>query len=78
MRVFFFQITQHAMSKMSLLPDAAFFLAQTVAPSATGGAAAGQPPQNFIQGLFGSGMLPILLMLGGFWFLFIAPQRKKQ
>lgn len=60
------------MSKMSLLVDAASFLAQTAAP-ATG---AGAPPQGPLQMLIG--MLPIILMLGGFWFLFIAPQRKKQ
>ena len=73
MRVFFFQITQHAMSKMSSLFDAAVFLAQTVAPAGPG---AGQPTGGPMDAF--KGMLPIILMLGGFWFLFIAPQRKKQ
>ncbi|MEO6568533.1 MAG: preprotein translocase subunit YajC [Opitutaceae bacterium] len=61
------------MSKMSSLFDAAVFLAQTVAPAGPG---AGQPPGGPMDTF--KGMLPIILMLGGFWFLFIAPQRKKQ
>jgi preprotein translocase subunit YajC len=62
------------MSKMSSLLDAASFLAQTVVPS---GSATGQP-QGFLQQLLGTPIVPIALMFGGFWFLFIAPQRKKQ
>src|SRR3954469_24990557 len=73
MRVFFFQITQHAMSKMSAMLDVLSFLAQTVAPAGQVGA---QSPGGPLDAL--KGMLPIALMLGGFWFLFIAPQRKKQ
>src|SRR5215213_2271314 len=73
MRVFFFQITQHAMSKMSAMLDALSFLAQTVAPA---GQVGGQPPGGPLDTL--KGLAPIILMLGGFWFLFIAPQRKKQ
>src|SRR4051812_23555436 len=75
MRVFFFQIPQHAMSKMSLLLDAASFLAQTAAPSSP---AAGGAPQGFLQQLTSTPILPMALMVGAFWFLFIAPQRKKQ
>jgi preprotein translocase subunit YajC len=58
---------------MSAMLDAVSFLAQTAAPA---GSAAGQPqggPMDMVKGF-----LPIILMLGGFWFLFIAPQRKKQ
>ena len=62
------------MSKMSSLFDAATFLAQTAAPATAG--AAGQTPSGPLQTLIG--MAPIILMMGGFWFLFIAPQRKKQ
>lgn len=60
------------MSKMSLLLDATAFLAQTAAPAAPG-VGGPQGPMQMFQGL-----LPIILMLGGFWFLLIAPQRKKQ
>src|SRR5882672_5295268 len=67
MRVFFFQITQHAMPKMSSLIDAASFLAQAAAPAQSGG------PAQMI-----TGMLPAILLMAGFYFLFIAPQRKKQ
>jgi preprotein translocase subunit YajC len=62
------------MSKMSLLPDITAFLAQAAAPAAPG---AGQP-QGFFQQLTNSPIFPIALMMGGFWFLLIAPQRKKQ
>jgi preprotein translocase subunit YajC len=61
------------MSKMSAMLDAVSFLAQTVVPA---GSVAGQPTGGPLD-IF-KGMLPIILMLGGFWFLFIAPQRKKQ
>src|SRR5882672_11049373 len=69
MRVFFFQITQHAMPKMSSLIDASSFLAQT---AAAGSPASGGPAQLI------TGMLPAILLMAGFYFLFIAPQRKKQ
>jgi preprotein translocase subunit YajC len=59
---------------MSSLLDAVSFLAQTAAPAA----APGSGPAPGGAGDFIKGMLPIFLMLGGFWFLFIAPQRKKQ
>ena len=49
---------------MTPLTDALTVLAQAAAPG--GGA----------QQLMG--ILPIVLMMGGFWFLVIAPQRKKQ
>lgn len=57
------------MSKMSPLLDAASFLAQTAAPAAPG---AGP------QGAMGSMLLVYGLMAAGFYFLLIAPQRKKQ
>jgi len=63
MRVFFFQIHQHAMPKMSLLSDTSLFMAQT--------AAAAQPSML-------SGLLPIILLFAAMYFLMIAPQRKKQ
>ena len=53
------------MTKIAPLFDAAPFLAQTAAP-------AGSPTQGLM------GLLPIVLMMAGFWFLVIAPQRKKQ
>jgi preprotein translocase subunit YajC len=62
MGVFFFQITQHAMPKMSLFPAAHLNLAQT--PS--GGTAGGL------------NILFIGLMFAAMYFLMIAPQRKKQ
>ena len=71
MHVFFFQITQHAMMKMSSLTDAVGFLAQQSAP-----AGAPQAPSGPMA-LF-TGMLPAVLLIAGFYFLFIAPQRKKQ
>ena len=52
------------MPKMSPLNDAASFLAQAAPPSG--------PTQIF------AGMLPAILLMAGFYFLFIAPQRKKQ
>jgi preprotein translocase subunit YajC len=67
MRVFFFQITDSAMTKMSSVLSALEFLAQAVPP--------GQGPtwQQQVQSA-----LPLLLMLGAFYFFLIAPQRKKQ
>lgn len=57
------------MPKMSSLFDASSFLAQTAAP---GTPASGGPAQLI------TGMLPAILLMAGFYFLFIAPQRKKQ
>jgi preprotein translocase subunit YajC len=61
------------MSKMSLLSDALTLFAQTT-PSTTagGGTQQGGPMQTLV------GMAPIILMFGGLWFLFIAPQRKQK
>jgi preprotein translocase subunit YajC len=64
MHVFFFQITQHAMTKMSLLTDAPFLIAQA-APAPGQGSAL---PQLLFFGL----------MFAAMYFLMIAPQRKKQ
>jgi preprotein translocase subunit YajC len=66
MHVFFFQITQHAMPKMSSLFSTIEFLAQTPAP--------GQPqgPAAWMQ------ILPMVLLFGAMYFFLIAPQRKKQ
>src|SRR3954470_9193107 len=64
MRVFFFQITQHAMPKMSSLFSMVEFLAQ-----APGGASQGPTWQTF---------LPMILIFGAMYFFLIAPQRKKQ
>jgi preprotein translocase subunit YajC len=69
MRVFFFQIAQHAMSKMSSLLSGLEFLAQTAAP-----AAAPQPGPGSML----SGVLPMVLLFAAMYFLMIAPQRKKQ
>jgi preprotein translocase subunit YajC len=66
MRVFFFQITQHAMSKMSSLFSPVEFLAQTAAPGAQQGSPA------WMQ------VLPMVLLFAAMYFLMIAPQRKKQ
>jgi preprotein translocase subunit YajC len=63
MRVFFFQITQHAMMKMSLLNDSSLLLAQA-APQGQG-----SPLPTLL--FFG-------LMFAAMYFLMIAPQRKKQ
>ena len=54
------------MPKMSSLTDAATILAQ----------AAPAPPGGLAQML--TGMAPAILLMAGFYFLFIAPQRKKQ
>ena len=61
------------MSKMSAMLDAVSFLAQAAAPA---GATVGQPGGGATD-LFRSMLVPVL-MLGGLWFLFVAPQRKKQ
>ena len=66
MRVFFFQITELAMTKMSSVLSAIDFLAQTPAP------APGQAPAAWMQ------FLPIVLLFGAMYFFMIAPQRKKQ
>jgi preprotein translocase subunit YajC len=66
------------MSKMSVMLDAVSFLAQATAPA---GDVVGQPPgapQGILQQLASTPIFPMALMIGGFWFLFIAPQRKKQ
>ncbi len=55
------------MPKMSSLIDAASFLAQAATPAQPSG------PAQMI-----TGMLPAILLMAGFYFLFIAPQRKKQ
>jgi preprotein translocase subunit YajC len=65
MHVFFFQITQHAMTKMSLLNDVPAILAQQTA--APGGGSPGWTQLIF----FG-------LLFAAMYFLMIAPQRKKQ
>ncbi len=52
---------------MSSFYEAVTILAQTPAPAAPG--AQGNPLMS---------MLPLVLMMVGFWFLVIAPQRKKQ
>src|SRR5260221_13742836 len=66
MRVFFFQITQHAMTKMSSLISGTEFLAQAPAPGPA------QGPGALMQ------FLPMVLLFGAMYFLMIAPQRKKQ
>src|SRR5215207_4899840 len=66
MRVFFFQITPHAMSKMSSLFSTVEFFAQTTAPAPQGGAGMLQT------------FLPMALLFAAMYFLMIAPQRKKQ
>src|SRR5688572_31724822 len=66
MRVFFFQITQHAMPKMSSLFSTVEFLAQTTAPGPQQGSPA------WMQ------VLPMVLLFAAMYFLMIAPQRKKQ
>ena len=64
MRVFFFQINQHAMTKMFLSLEMPSFLAQQTAPAPGG------------SGLLG--FLPMVLLFAAMYFLMIAPQRKKQ
>ena len=59
------------MTKMSSLSDAAVFLAQLTAPSSSAAPANG--PAQLL-----AGMMPAVLLIAGFYFLFIAPQRKKQ
>src|SRR6185503_2342786 len=63
MRVFFFQITQHAMTKTFLSIDSPVFLAQTTT---------GAPGSPLLQ------FLPIVLIFAAMYFPMIAPQRKKQ
>jgi preprotein translocase subunit YajC len=72
MRVFFFQITQHAMTKMSSVVSSLLTFAEAAAPQT---AAPGAQP-SAAQGLLG--FLPMLLAMAGLYFLFIAPQMKKQ
>src|SRR5687767_13297691 len=69
MRVFFFQIHQHANTKMSSLIGLSQFLAQTTAP-------AGQPAPSGLQQALG--FLPMVLLFAAMYFFMIAPQRKKQ
>jgi preprotein translocase subunit YajC len=64
MRVFFFQINQHAMTKMFLSIDPSEFLAQQTAPGPGGG--------GYTQLIFFG------LLFAAMYFLMIAPQRKKQ
>src|ERR1043165_8498375 len=66
MRVFFFQITQHAMTKMSSILSASEFLAQ--APAAA-------PQQGGIPMMM---VVGYVLLFGAMYFFMIAPQRKKQ
>ena len=66
MTAFFFQITRHAIPKMSSGLSVLHVLAQTAAP-------AGQPqPSAWVQ------LLPMVLLFGAMYFFLIAPQRKKQ
>ena len=58
---------------MALLANTLSILAQTAAPAAA--PAAGQAPSGMSQLI---GFLPMVLLVVGFYFLFIAPQRKKQ
>ena len=66
MHVFFFQITQPALPKMSSILSGLEFLAQTPAPAAP------QGPAAWMQ------FLPMVLLFAAMYFLMIAPQRKKQ
>lgn len=66
MRVFFFQVTQHANLKMSLSLSTVQFFAQAPAGSP---APAGGGLMTF---------LPMILLFAAMYFLMIAPQRKKQ
>jgi preprotein translocase subunit YajC len=58
---------------MALLANTLTILAQTAAPVAA--PAAGQPQGGMAQLI---SFLPMVLLIAGFYFLFIAPQRKKQ
>lgn len=69
MRVFFFQVTQHANTKMSSLIGLSELLAQTTAP-APSGAPSGPGGSVMIIGY--------LLLFAAMYFFMIAPQRKKQ
>ena len=64
MRVFYFQINQHAMTKMFLSFEMPAILAQQTAP-----APGGSSLLSF---------LPMVLLFVAMYFLMIAPQRKKQ
>jgi preprotein translocase subunit YajC len=66
MRVFFFQINQHATTKMSSLISLPALLAQASAPAQPQGGPA------WMQ------FLPMILLFAAMYFLMIAPQRKKQ
>src|SRR4051812_5969346 len=69
MRVFFFQIPPHAMTKMSPVISAFEILAQAAAPAgATGPGGGGIMPMVLFYGLF----------IAAMYFLLFAPQRKKQ
>jgi preprotein translocase subunit YajC len=59
------------MSKMSLLADTLNLIAQTAPAGAAASGPAGAPSPLM-------SVLPFILMIAGFWFLVIAPQRKKQ
>jgi preprotein translocase subunit YajC len=73
-RVFFFQITQHAIPKMTTSLAFLTILAQNAAPAAP--APSGQSGQ---QGGFPPVMLiGYVLLFAAMYFLMIAPQRKKQ
>src|SRR3954462_15824532 len=65
MRVFFFQITQHAMTKMSSVFSAFEFTAQAPAGA----------PQGGMSSVV---IIGYLLLFAAMYFLMIAPQRKKQ
>ncbi len=66
MRVFFFQSSQHAITKMLPFLSGLEFLAQTPAPAQP------QAPAAWMQ------ILPMVLLFAAMYFLMIAPQRKKQ
>src|SRR6266498_1029264 len=66
MRVFFFQITLHAMTKMSSLFTLPEFLAQASSPA---------PSQGGIPGMM---IFGYILLFAAMYFFMIAPQRKKQ
>jgi preprotein translocase subunit YajC len=66
MRVFFFQITEHAMTKMS----SASSMLEVLAQATTGASPQGGMPSVMIIGY--------VLLFAAMYFLMIAPQRKKQ